>query len=820
MKPIKSQIYEIYKEIINDNNRDFSKRLFRREYLGSLVINYYDKKTNKLMVEIHKSKKGVKFYLNDTFYFLQVINGITIIYNEYGKAISITYSDGYEWLGETFVSQEAILEEDEFRMAYQKFIQNYKISKDLRLSYNQVLELLAKLDNITCICDMSGVSNKLNSIKEYLEHCIYGDINYYFDSQLNSIKNVNNEMQKYTEKTLETDNALKNLEEYYNWVTNIESLNINNLDPNDSFLKIIKDFQLQCLKMLKNDHNTQNDWDLIEYYHYEIDNMISNRIDIITKKGEKQKEVKVEMVNLKDIPVNKEEVKIEYVDLNDEQEVEKPKHKFRLSKKEKADYLTWKSLNEFAIDSYHFDADRVTVKEAKKHLKKFSRKERAYKRLIKENGEKEIGKINYEVYNTIKEAKDDLVKTEIIGEKTSEQLFMETLRNNNERKVYKERQEYLEKSATAINKIKKILVKISDENFAKIENNYKKVKRRAIGFGAGLLAGVLAVTSFGVGSHKFGQKNTTVSYSDEQIDIYNADNQKLYGNGINETVLAGLGATTFESEPKYETNLVGIGETEAIDSLINEIESEKEALENDLKVETETESETISLVNEIESEKEALENDLKAETETESETISLVNEIELEEELKGDILTELEKENETEIITVENETEIITVENETEKVDNPIQSIEGNAVESKLSYIEDEKGLLETYKAELQNLEASLPQSNITFDDIRSIGSEINVTNDAKLQNDEYSLILDADGKTSIHKDNLPRVICSVVMTDGNSGITAKSMEEVESLVNQGYYVAGYGVLNPYSKDINNIEGFFETEDVYGLVRK
>ena len=57
-------------------------------------------------------------------------------------------------------------------------------------------------------------------------------------------------------------------------------------------------------------------------------------------------------------------------------------------------------------------------------------------------------------------------------------------------------------------------------------------------------------------------------------------------------------------------------------------------------------------------------------------------------------------------------------------------------------------------------------------------------------------------------------------MSDGNSGITAKTMEEVESLINQGYYVAGYGVLNPYSSDANNIEGFFESEDVYTLVRK
>ena len=71
-----------------------------------------------------------------------------------------------------------------------------------------------------------------------------------------------------------------------------------------------------------------------------------------------------------------------------------------------------------------------------------------------------------------------------------------------------------------------------------------------------------------------------------------------------------------------------------------------------------------------------------------------------------------------------------------------------------------------------------------------------------------------------MYEDSLPRVICSIIMSDGYSGITAKTMEEAEDLLNQGYYVAGYGLLNPYSTDANNLEGFFESEDVVGLVRK
>ena len=139
---------------------------------------------------------------------------------------------------------------------------------------------------------------------------------------------------------------------------------------------------------------------------------------------------------------------------------------------------------------------------------------------------------------------------------------------------------------------------------------------------------------------------------------------------------------------------------------------------------------------------------------------------------------------------------------------------------NKLRNIKDKKGLLETYKNELQYLETLLPQSTISIDNVRNIGSEINVTKKAKLQNDEYSLIINAEGHTSLYKNNVPRVICSVVMTDGVSGINAKTMEEVNDLINKGYYAIGYGVLNPYSTSANNVEGFFKTDDVVGLVRK
>ena len=142
MKTIKSKIMAIYQEINEDNSCSFADRRFFKEYLGGMVINYRRKSDKKLIMKIYrtKSKKGSEIFIDDTSYFLTVIDGVTIIYNEYGKAVSITYSDGYEWIGESVVSEDNILEENNFRIKYQKFINEINNSKDLAKIYHDTMD--------------------------------------------------------------------------------------------------------------------------------------------------------------------------------------------------------------------------------------------------------------------------------------------------------------------------------------------------------------------------------------------------------------------------------------------------------------------------------------------------------------------------------------------------------------------------------------------------------------------------------------------------------------------------------------------------------
>ncbi len=836
MKTIKSKIMDIFKEISEDNLRSFADRKYLKEYLGSMLINYRRKSDKKIVIKIYKTnaKKGTEIFIGNTIYFLTVVDGVTIIYNEYGKAVSISFADGYEWNGETFISEEAIALENNFRLKYQNFINETKKSNDLAKMFNESYELLDLLANTTCICDTTKIYNSLNSIYNYLDNCLHSNMDTYFNDKLNNVKGINNNLEKYFKQENEVEGALKSLKEYYNWLLDLERVNKKRLNSKDPFFKLVNEMKNHINKLFNKMTISQNDWNLLDYYHDEIEKMLETKEELTTNFSTKNRNT---------------DVTIEFIDLNDDEpknDSESKSRKFfkKTTVGEKADYLTFKTLRKYGVYDYQFNAEKISVKNAKKELKKFNKTQNKYEKLINKDSNNEVDEVSYEVYNTIRDAKEDLVNTGIQDEKTSDEIFNETLRNNYDRSVYLKRQQDLKKSASKISKVKDILQNVSNENFDKIVANYQKVKRRLIGLGAGICAGALAITSFGAGAYKNYQnnlKNNSLVYENEDISIYGSDNQKAETNISYETNLVGFGAevkeieseTTRETE-SMETNLVGFGaeaketetetakETESMETNLvgfgaEAKETETEATKETESMETnlvgfgaeakETETETVK---ETETETKAEETE-KIEVETEISTEKILDHFGLEEvTVAPDANFNIESIEvvPTEIMEFQYETEISTEAPEVEETS------------SKLNEIKDEKDLLNTYKNELQNLEALLPQSNIELENVRNIGDVVNVTIDANLQNDEYSLIKHSEGHQSVYKDTLPRVICSIIMSDGNSGIITKTMKEAESLLEQGYYVAGYGVLNPYSKDASNIEGFFESEDVVGLVRK
>ena len=784
MKTIKSKIMGLFEEIRKDNSNSFGSRKYLREYLGSVVINYRRKSDKKLVMKIYKSKNGAEIYIDNAVYFYKVIDGIAIIYNEYGKAVSITYTDGYEWTGETFISEEAVVEENNFRIKYQNFIKNVKTSRNLNKMYDDCIEMLNLLDNTTCIGDTTKIYNNLNAIRNYFLHNSVDD---YFDDALNNIKNINNSLENYCKKENEIDNALKTLKDYYNWVLYLENFNANKLNPNDEFFKLINEMKKHINKLFKKITISQNDWDLLEYYHDEIEKMLADNEKITTNFSSKNRNA---------------DVKLEFIDLNDEQEnietkKEKTINKFfkRATLDEKADYLTFKTLRKYGTDNKELDVDSISVKNTKKELKNLNKTVNKYEKLINKDQNKEIDNISYATYNIVKNARNNLENSGILEEKTTNEVFVNTLKNNYDRSVYLKRQEELNASFSKISKIKNIIGNMSDESFLKIKNNYRKLKRKAIGLGTGIFAGILAVTSFGAGAYKNHQnnlKNNSLIYENDSISIYGSEDQVVELNNnkvIFEDYLEGLGSQ----------NILNINEEKSLDKSIVGLNANIEV-------------ETIQTENETELETEAAEietNQIESETELETEAV--------------EILTEANTENDQKVTVVEDDIAVLSVENlsnETADLNDQIEIVDENNNLENLATIEDEKDLLNTYKNELQNIQTFLPQSDIKLDNVRNIGDVVNITSDANLQNDEYSLIKNSEGHHSIYEDSLPRVICSVIMSDGQSGITAKTMEEAENLLNQGYYVAGYGLLNPYSSDANNLEGFFESEDVVGLVRK
>ena len=311
MKTIKSKIMDIFKEISEDNSRGFADRKYLKEYLGSMVINYRRKSDKKLIMKIYKtnSKKGTEIFIDNTVYFLTVVDGITIIYNEYGKAVSISFSDGYEWNGETFVSQEALVEENNFRMKYQNFINNTKHSRDLVKMYNESINLLNLLSNTTCVCDTTKMYNNLNYICNYLDNCLHNNMENYFNKELNKLKNINSSLENYSKKEEEIEDALKSLNNYYEWLLNLEKANKDNLDSNDYFFKLVCEMKNHINKLFKKLTITQKDWDLLDYYHTEIEKMLNNKEELTTNFSTKNRNTNVTIENIDLDDDNKEDLK-------------------------------------------------------------------------------------------------------------------------------------------------------------------------------------------------------------------------------------------------------------------------------------------------------------------------------------------------------------------------------------------------------------------------------------------------------------------------------------------------------------------------------
>ncbi len=805
MKTIKAKVLELYKEISDEEAKPFANRKFRKEILGgSLVINYVRKTNNQVVLKIYKTegKRGSEVIINGDSYFVKMLQNIMVIYNEYGRAVSITYSDGYEWIGESFVSEQAIIEEDHLRKEYNDFVLAYKKSRDIKALYSKCIDVIKLLDNTTCICDTYDMISNLVKARNYLYHCLHDNMDDYFSQKLNVVKNLNESLNHYNNQESEVADALDKLTDYQKLVKKFEDKYGDKLAYDDPILKAIREMNIHIDKIGKMTRISQNDWDLLEYYHDEIERLINERKDISTDL----------------VPPNKNfEVNVEMVDLNADKSLDKNNNQKsnklfkKLTVREKSDYLTFKSFQDYVSLNGLASA---SVNKTKKHLEKFNKSQKAYEKLIAVDKDNEISEISYNVYDAIKDAKESLEKTEIRTEKNSKESFHDVLRNNYDQSVYLKRQKELKKSASSVAKVRDIINEISDRNFEKMKKNYLKVKKRIIALGAGIFAGVLAMTSAGVGAYKTYQNNlkqNSLIYENDDMAVYGDEDNLIVGVSDvyrgPEAYLEGIGARQHKESVKYEDLLVGIGadiklpvETEAETENIVETEAETENI-----VETEVETENIV---ETETETESI-----VETETETENI-----IETETETESIVETEVETEN---VVETEAETENV-VESEAESIKGIVVDELNETVDTNenLKAIEDEKNLLETYKSELQNIENMLPQSDVNIYNVRSIGDVVNVSADANLQNDEYSLILNSEGHHSIYEDNLPRVIGSVIMSNGVSGITAKNMADVQTLLEQGYYVAGYGLLNPYSKDSSNLEGFYEADDVVGLVRK
>ncbi len=610
---------------------------YEREYGPNGEAYYVDSYGRKVMIEYVVNIHRVWYVLNNESYEWNLVDGVEIIYNQYGKAVSILFGDGHEWLGESFISEEAISLENKFRVDYKNFMERYKVTRINKELYSEICDLLERVSNITCICDMSLITTTLSNMKRFGEIVLYGNPDIFCKNQLNIVKNMENELTKKNNEEKKSELYIEKLNKYYSWSKNLEKKFMEKYGPRNVYTRKTSYINSCILGCVDKGLVTEKDINVISSLVTELEVMI---------KADKDCEALVE-------PKKNQPVKVEMVDLSD-----------------------------------------------------------------------------------VKEASDIRVEQ----------------------------------------------VNLDEEEKPKKVSLFKKIKKKTIAVYAALLAGVISIGSVGGSLFAKHLKNASA----DNITIVNDDQEdlSLTSYGVPDKYLAGLDTRNIVKASTLDEAIVGLGSsnivnTNTLDEAIAGLGAEDAIAETEAQTEAQTET-------------------------TEVQTESLVQ---------------------TESEAIKEENKEVVIENQTDRILAGLALKSARGVIEKedttdLVAVEDEKNLLESYKTELQNLKMMLPSSDLEIDGIRSIGDSVNIVSDATLKNDEYSLILDKNEKTSLYKDELPRVVASIVMSDGTSGKTAKTMEEALDLYNEGYNVAGYGLLNPYSTNEGNIEGFYEDEDVVGLVRK
>ncbi len=127
-------------------------------------------------------------------------------------------------------------------------------------------------------------------------------------------------------------------------------------------------------------------------------------------------------------------------------------------------------------------------------------------------------------------------------------------------------------------------------------------------------------------------------------------------------------------------------------------------------------------------------------------------------------------------------------------------------------------------KNSLLQIQEKINQKNKDIEEVEdtiNVGDFVEISKDARIYSDIYSLGNDQNSLSSYYKDKEVRVIKSIVYKNENGIITEESsMEDYEELLANGYDVIGYTVLNQYSGDNLVVEGRFKAQDVSTLTRK
>lgn len=477
MKKVKDTIKILEDLVAKDSLLPEKDQKFMKKTVDENNYYYLEKATNRKVWEVTNGVNN--YYIDQGVYRKVTVDGLEIIYNQIWQTLSVSFASGQEWEGQKIVLFDDLVEENEFLKKYHEFITQYQEGYDNNILYLKLKQLMSDLK----IYYLSYAELKEDFLKYQQELEI--KLRFNGEEKENNQKGQSEES-KTGENLLNDAKVRESLTDYQTFCRKLQKIGASAF-----VLSKANDLTALIEKCLKEKSLTANEKTTIDNYYQELKQNLLHQSE-------------EEMV-LGAIPEKKG--------------IFKRILKWRISPRQKADYLNYKTMKQLHNGYFYFDEYNAKICDLKVALKRLKKRVKEYKKILRKKDIKQYDAFTKSIYLYLEDAKNNLRETKVGSLPYTKHPIHQILRNYSTYKGYEWVQRRISNSKKSLKSAREKFKTIGCEKWELMKENYHKVKRQKMRFKTLLLSGVFV---FGASE----AKKTNIDWQDLRTEQTIEDTKK------------------------------------------------------------------------------------------------------------------------------------------------------------------------------------------------------------------------------------------------------------------------------------------------------